>query len=121
MNTKGTFTFRTKMVVLTAAVSFSAAFVLLSQRAIRQVDAQRSGSAIYSQNCARCHGADGRAQTAKGRQVDAVDLTSSEWSPDEARDTRMVTKGKGSMPSFKSKLTPAEISAVVQYIRRFKS
>jgi len=109
------------MVVVTAAVLLSAAFVLASLPATRQVDAQRSGSAIYSQNCSRCHGADGRAQTPKGRQVNAVDLTSSEWSPDEARDTRIVTKGKGSMPSFKSKLTPAEISVVVQYIRRFKN
>ncbi len=121
MNITKTFTFRTKMVLVAAAVSLSAAFVFLSQPAVRVVDAQRSGASIYSQNCARCHGSDGRAQTPKGRQVDAVDLTSNEWSPDEARDTRIVTKGKGSMPSFRTKLTPAEISAVVQYIRRFKN
>jgi len=120
MKTTRTFTFRVKLAVLTAAVSLSAAVVFLSHATLRQVDAQRSGAAIYSQNCARCHGVDGRAQTPKGRQVKAVDLTSDEWSPEEAHDTRIVTKGKGSMPAFKNKLTPAEIGAVVSYIRRFK-
>jgi mono/diheme cytochrome c family protein len=83
--------------------------------------AQRGGADVYARNCARCHGADGRAQTPKGRQVDAVDFTSDEWLPNTARDTRIVTNGKGSMPSFKRKLSAAEISSVVAYIRRFKN
>lgn len=83
-------------------------------------NAQRSGAAVFAQTCARCHGSDGRAQTAKGRSVGATDLTSSAWSPDTARDTRIVTRGKESMPAFKGKLKPAEIEAVVSYIRRFK-
>ena len=88
---------------------------------VTTVEAQRgSGAAVYAQNCARCHGADGRAQTPKGRETDAVDLTSDDWSPDTARDERIVTNGKQSMPAFKKKLTPAQISSVVQYIRRFK-
>ena len=81
---------------------------------------QRSGATIFAQNCARCHGNDGRAKTAKGRAVDATDLTSADWLPDTARDIRIVTRGKENMPSFKNKLKPAEIEAVVSYIRRFK-
>ena len=84
-------------------------------------DAQRSGAAIFSQVCSRCHGIDGRAQTAKGRSLGATDLTSNDWTPNTARDTRIVTRGKEDMPSFKSKLKPAEIDAVVSYIRRFKN
>jgi mono/diheme cytochrome c family protein len=84
------------------------------------VEAQRSGATVYSQNCARCHGADGRAQTTKGRQVKAVDFTSDDWTPDTDHDTRLINRGKGSMPGFKNKLTANEISAVVAYIRRFK-
>lgn len=81
---------------------------------------QSNGAAIYAASCARCHGADGRAQTAKGRQVGAVDLTSAEWEPDEVRDKRIITKGKGNMPAFGKKLKPAEIEAVAAYIRKFK-
>lgn len=82
---------------------------------------QRSGAAVFSQVCSRCHGADGRAQTAKGKAVGATDLTSNKWTPNTERDTRIVTRGKEDMPSFKAKLTPAEIAAVVSYIRRFKN
>jgi len=79
------------------------------------------GADIYANNCSRCHGTDGRAQTPKGRQVGAVDLTSDEWTPNEPRDIRLVTKGRGSMPSFKNRLTADEITSVVRYIVRFKS
>ena len=81
---------------------------------------QRSGAAVYAQTCARCHGSDGRARTAKGKAVGATDLTSTAWLPDTARDTRIVRGGKEEMPAFKGKLKPAEIDAVVDYIRRFK-
>lgn len=80
----------------------------------------QNGAAIYARSCARCHGSDGRAQTAKGKAVDAVDFTSDDWQPDFARDVRIVTKGKGNMPTFKRTLKPAEIQAVVTYIRGFK-
>jgi mono/diheme cytochrome c family protein len=84
-------------------------------------DFQRSGAAIYAQNCSRCHGPDGKANTPKGRSVGAADLTSNDWMPDTARDIRIVTRGKEDMPSFKAKLKPAEIEAVISYIRRFKN
>jgi mono/diheme cytochrome c family protein len=107
-------------ITLFAYVALAAFFSGYGPFAATSVEAQRSGSAIYAHNCVRCHGADGRAQTRKGRQVDAVDFTGDDWSPDTERDTRIVTNGKKSMPSFKRKLTPAQIGAVVQYIRRFK-
>jgi mono/diheme cytochrome c family protein len=113
----------TTKIALFALFLLLASVALLGSRgsfAVATVEAQRGGAAVYTQNCARCHGADGRAQTPKGRETDAIDLTSDDWSPDTARDTRIVTNGKKSMPSFRRKLTPAQISAVVQYIRRFK-
>ena len=118
---------RSKSVIKGAAVfSFISIGVLFTSlfnfnnQASAAPDAQRSGATIYAQNCARCHGNDGRAQTAKGRSVGATNLTSADWMPDTARDIRIVTRGKEEMPSFKSKLKPAEIEAVVSYIRRFK-
>ena len=82
---------------------------------------QRSGAAVFAQMCARCHGADGRASTPKGRAVGATDLTSKNWTPNAERDTRIVNRGKEAMPAFKAKLKPEEIDAVVSYIRRFKN
>ena len=78
------------------------------------------GAAVYRRSCAVCHGADGRAQTKKGQQTGATDLTSEDWEPDEARDTRIINQGKKDMPAFKRTLKPAQIKSVVAYIRRFK-
>jgi mono/diheme cytochrome c family protein len=78
-----------------------------------------ASQAIYSRNCAECHGSDGRARTAKGKRAGATDLTS-DWNTDEARGIRIITNGKDEMPSFKKKLTAAEIRSVWNYVLRFK-
>jgi mono/diheme cytochrome c family protein len=109
-----------KWIVVLAAWACGCLFYQYGGYGAETVSAQKSGGVVYAQNCARCHGADGRAQTRKGKQVDATDFTGGEWLPDTARDTRIVTRGKGSMPAFKGKLSAAEINAVVSYIRRFK-
>ena len=114
--------------ILAVSILFTVVVAILSicpgdfvvSRAEASVHAFQDGRAIYARSCSRCHGADGRAQTAKGKAVGASDFTSSDWDPDAARDIRIVTKGKGDMPSFKRTLKPADIQAVVTYIRRFK-
>ena len=111
-----------KVISTVAFLLFGAAALLFAAGGygVRTVEAQRGGAAIYAQNCARCHGTDGRAQTKKGRETDAVDLTSDDWKPDSAHDARIVANGKKSMPAFGRKLSSTQINAVVQYIRRFK-
>lgn len=109
-----------KEVSTVAFLIFGTGALLGTAGGATKAEAQRRGAAVYAQNCARCHGIDGRAQTHKGRQVDAVDFTSDDWTPDMAHDIRIVTNGKKSMPAFGRKLTSAQINAVVQYIRRFK-
>src|ERR1041384_4866854 len=73
------------------------------------------GAEIFAANCAKCHGADGRARTARGKRAGATDFTS-DWNRDEARGIRIITNGKGEMPSFKGKLSPAEIRSVFNYV-----
>ena len=77
-----------------------------------------SPRSLFIQNCARCHGSNGRAQTRLGRKVEADDLTGSEAKGlSTARVIRLITNGKGKMPSFRRKLTAAQISSVAEYIR----
>jgi cytochrome c oxidase cbb3-type subunit III len=83
------------------------------------------GRTLYAQNCARCHGADGRAQTDLGQLYDATDLTSAKWWHDQhINDRRLnasITNGKkGGMPAFGRKLTRADIAALVAYVHTFK-
>ena len=71
------------------------------------------GKVLFQQNCARCHGANGRLG-ANG----AHDLTKSNLN-DFGR-TYLVTNGLGKMPAFKAQLTPAQIAQVVAYSQTLK-
>lgn len=75
---------------------------------------------IYTKYCARCHGADGRAQTPKGKQTGATNFTNPKWQAIEARGIRTITNGKEQMPSFKDKLSAEQIRSVWNYVRGFK-
>ncbi len=83
------------------------------------------GHTLYMQNCARCHGADGRSQTEMGELYGATDLTSARWWKDEhinnRRLTNSITNGKkGGMPAFGKRLSKADIAALVAYVRKLK-
>jgi mono/diheme cytochrome c family protein len=71
------------------------------------------GAAIFSERCASCHGADGEGrngpQLSDGRAVERF--------PDVQAQIDVVTDGRGGMPSFESRLSEAEIQAVVEYTR----
>jgi len=103
-------------IVLFSIVFVLTALIFNSKSALTVVHA-RDGAQIYATSCARCHGGDGRAQTAKGKQTGATNFTSAKWKPSEARAIRAITNGKGKMPAFKDTLSADEIKAVWAYIR----
>lgn len=74
-----------------------------------------SPRSLYVQNCARCHGANGRAQTALGKKLEADDLTRS--TADVAKIIRTITNGRGDMPSFRKKLTAAQIASIAGWVK----
>ena len=76
------------------------------------------GGSDFAAYCVRCHGSDGRSQTAKGRQTKAPDLTQSRVG--DAKALRMLTTGSGEMPSFKKTLDPERMREVVAYTRTLR-
>jgi mono/diheme cytochrome c family protein len=83
--------------------------------ALATFESEASPRSLYSQNCARCHGSNGKAQTSQGRKLEADDLTTSTASTDKI--IRMITNGRGDMPGFKRKLTAAQISSIAGYVK----
>jgi len=71
-------------------------------------DALTAGKALFTQNCAVCHGPDGKLGL-----NGAHDLTKSNLNT--AGRVYIVTQGLGKMPAFKGKLTEAQIQQVVAY------
>ena len=77
------------------------------------LDASSSPRTLYVQNCARCHGSDGKANTALGRKYKADDISGGVG---VNKTIRIVTNGKGHMPSFKKRLSSTQISQIANYV-----
>ncbi len=74
-----------------------------------------SPRSLYVQNCARCHGSDGKAQTALGKKLEADNISGG--GVGTAKAVRLITNGKGKMPSFKKKLSTGQIASIAEYIK----
>lgn len=106
-----------KSVFILITVVSGLTFFLLNSKS-NLVSAKTGGAALYQQNCASCHGGDGKAKTPKGIRKGATDLTKSTIST--PRGIKVISNGRENMPGFKANLTGAEISEVMEYIRGFR-
>jgi cytochrome c6 len=80
--------------------------------------ATAAGADVYKAQCVGCHGADGGAGTPIGKALKVQDLRRAEVQTMKDADlAAVIEKGKGKMPSFKGKLSAAQIGQVVEYIR----
>ncbi len=78
---------------------------------------------VWTKACASCHGADGKSETRKGKALKAPDFTTQKWQTDTADEEieDAITNGvpKTKMPSFKGKLSDAEIQQMIPFVRAF--
>ena len=94
-----------------ALFSFVIALVLPS------IATAQSAADLYKTKCAMCHGADGSGKAAMGtKPLGSADVQKMS----DADLTGAITNGKGKMPAYKGKLTDAQISGMVSYIRTLK-
>ena len=79
---------------------------------------------MFADNCASCHGADGKARTPAGRKVHAKDLTLSTLSDAEIekqiREGKKDEHGRLAMPAFKENLSNDEIRALVPVVKNLR-
>lgn len=71
----------------------------------------------YDTHCAKCHGKDGKGI----ESLQPPDFTEAKWQSDNT-DKKIaddIRNGKGVMPGFKEALTPAQLTAMVKYVRAF--
>ncbi len=89
---------------------------------VLSVTALADGKTNYDAKCKACHGADakGNPAMATGMKVEPakLNLTDETKGRPDADLAKVVTDGQGGkMPSFKGKLTDAEIAEVVTYFK----
>ncbi len=80
-----------------------------------------TGADLYGAKCASCHGKDGAGATPMGKNLKLKDLGSADVQKASDADLKtVIDKGKGKMPAYGGKLTPAQIDELVKHIRSFK-
>lgn len=82
----------------------------------------KEAKSLFKQHCVKCHGTDGRGQTAEGETMGAQDFTDQEWRnrDEEQRIMNSIIHGHGQMPSFGKKLSQAQIKLLSAYVLTFK-
>lgn len=113
---KGTNLMKRKILVFAAIIIASAGVGLAADAA-----------ANWAQHCASCHGKDGSGNTMMGKKLSVKDYRDAKVQSafSDAEAARAIkegvkTSGKETMKPFGSKLSDADIKALVAYIRAFK-
>ena len=104
-------------------VALAIALVVLSTLSTYAADAK----ALWSANCAQCHGPDGKADTKMGKILSAKDLTDpkSQASFTDAQAAAAIKdgvkqNGKQTMKAFGGKLSDDDVKTLVAYVRTLK-
>jgi mono/diheme cytochrome c family protein len=88
------------------------------------VDAQPGqAEVLWRRRCAMCHGSEGDGRTQMGERYGLGDFTSPAWQrarSDEQIRAAILDGGRG-MPAFRSRLSRAQLDALVELIRSFSS
>ena len=94
----------------------------LTSTAVRAAD----GASVYTDNCAKCHGAEGKGDTKMGTKLGCKDLSSAavQSALTDVAATKAVKEGvkeddKTKMKAFED-LSDADVAAVVAYVRTLK-
>lgn len=107
----------------------SIAVASLSLCATARAETDKKTERTWKAKCASCHGQTGKADTEKGKQMKMEDMTSAAYQKrtDDAFKKAILdgihteTGGvKQDMPGFSKELEPAQVDALVAYIRTFK-
>ncbi len=96
----------------------TAAVMLLAILLVAPAFAQAPGADTYKAKCAMCHGADGLAATPMAKSMNV--LSFKDPSMVKASDAQFIAStknGKGKMPGYTGKLTDAQITDVIAFIR----
>lgn len=79
--------------------------------------AEPDGAAVYSAQCAKCHGADGRADTPAAKALKAPPLIGGSLSSRDAEAIAQEIRENPKHAAALAKLSPAEVEAVARTVR----
>jgi cytochrome c553 len=105
-----------KAIILATVMSFAVALTASAS----------DGKAIWEQQCAKCHGADGKGQTSIGKRLGCKDYTDAKVQDALTDDAAFKAVKDGVKDNDKTVMKPTanlsddDIKAVTAYLRTFK-
>jgi mono/diheme cytochrome c family protein len=82
----------------------------------------QSVKSIYASKCAVCHGNDGSANTAKGKELKVRNLRSEEFKKmSDAKAMEVLLKGKGKMEGYEKTLGKEKLEQLLAYCRELSN
>jgi mono/diheme cytochrome c family protein len=89
---------------------------------LRPALAFQSAKSLYASKCAVCHGNDGSANTAKGKELKVRNFKSEEFKkmPD-AKAMEVMLKGKGKMEGYEKTLGKEKLEQLLAYCRELSN
>ena len=103
-----------KIIVLSVAFVFAAALTASAA----------DGKQVYADNCAKCHGEDGKGKTKMGEKVGCKDYSTESIDADKAlksvKEGLKDKDGKTQMKAFGETLSDDDIKAAIAHMKTFK-
>ena len=82
----------------------------------------QSAKSIYASKCAVCHGNDGSANTAKGKELKVRNLRSEEFKKmSDAKAMEVMMKGKGKMEGYEKTIGKEKLEQLLAYCRELSN
>ncbi len=104
-----------------ALLTIPAAFAFALTTSVLAAD----GKAVYSEHCAKCHGADGKGDTKMGQKLGAKDYTDAAVQAAFTDEQAFKSVKEGMKKDDKTLMRPSDLSeddikASIAYLRTFK-
>jgi len=109
-------------ILATAVLTLSLSATLAARAPSPPTLAFQSVKSLYASKCAVCHGNDGSADTAKGKELKVRNLRSEEFKkmPD-AKAMEVMLKGKGKMEGYEKTLGKEKLEQLLAYCRELSN
>ena len=94
--------------------------VLAGASALQAQTPAQTPAQTFASTCAACHGPAGTPSEAMVRSMGAMPNFATLRAPADSVWARSITAGKGRMPAYGSRLNPAQVRAMVAYLKTLK-